>query len=118
MRYTLAYLLFGNSEAVLVDPGWDSDHGWAELTAGLARAGVELLNLIGIVVTHYHPDHLGMARRLQAATGAWLALGEDEIMPNRWSPDQATFIARDTAQHAEWGVPADRLCEVTFAPGS
>ena len=28
MRYTLAYLLVGEKEAALVDPGWDSDEGW------------------------------------------------------------------------------------------
>lgn len=118
MRYTLAYLLVGHGESVVVDPGWDSEQGWGELTAGLAVAGVELAALTGIVVTHYHPDHLGMAGRLQDATGAWLALGEAEIMPNRWAPDQASFIARDTAQYRSWGVPAERIAEVTFAPGS
>ena len=25
MRYTLSYLLLGDGDAVLVDPGWDSD---------------------------------------------------------------------------------------------
>ncbi|MGA7206887.1 MAG: hydroxyacylglutathione hydrolase, partial [Specibacter sp.] len=36
MRYTLAYLLKGDGEAALVDPGWDSDEGWDALVAGLA----------------------------------------------------------------------------------
>ncbi|WP_284984385.1 MBL fold metallo-hydrolase [Arthrobacter sp. efr-133-TYG-118] len=68
-RYTLSYLLVGDGDVVLIDPGWDSDAGLDHLTAGLRHAGLGL-NLTSIVVTHYHSDHLGMAARLRAASRA------------------------------------------------
>ena len=33
MRYTLSYLLLGDGDAVLIDPGWDSDAGLEHLAA-------------------------------------------------------------------------------------
>lgn len=114
MRYTLAYLLVGDGEAALVDPGWDSDEGWGVLTAGLAAAGVAPSDVTGIVVTHFHPDHLGMAARLREASGAWVALGEDEPMPTEWRANPEQFVEEDRAQFKAWGVPAEYLDEVSF----
>ncbi|MHA7306462.1 MBL fold metallo-hydrolase [Arthrobacter sp. TMN-49] len=114
MRYTLAYLLIGQGEAALVDPGWDSDQGWDILTAGLAVAGLSPVDITGIVVTHFHPDHLGMAGRLRAASGAWVALGEHEPVAAHWPSDPQQFVATDRAQFSAWGVPEEFLAEVTF----
>ena len=116
MRYTLSYLLVGDGEAALVDPGWDSDEGWDSLTAGLAAAGVAPPQITVIVVTHFHPDHLGMAARLRAASGAPVALGEHEPLPAQWRGDPARFVAEDREQFVAWGVPADFLDEVSFQP--
>lgn len=114
MRYTLAYLLVGDGEAALVDPGWDSDEGWEILQAGLAAAGLEPADITGIVVTHFHPDHLGMAARLRTASGAWVALGADEPLALEWRGDPQRFVAADRVQFAAWGVPAEFLNQVTF----
>lgn len=117
MRYTLAYLLAGDGEAALVDPGWDSDGGWEALKAGLAEAGVAPSDITGVVVTHYHPDHLGMAARLRATGKTWMMLGENEPLPSQWSQDMESFVAGDLAQFTAWGVPAGLLPEVTFRDG-
>jgi len=118
MRYTLAYLLLGDGEAALVDPGWDSDEGWAALTHGMAQAGVAPSDITGIVVTHFHPDHMGMAARLRAASGAWLGMGEHEHLPSHWSGDAEDFAGADKAQFTAWGVPEQFLDEVTFKAGT
>ncbi|MET4004076.1 glyoxylase-like metal-dependent hydrolase (beta-lactamase superfamily II) [Arthrobacter sp. UYCu511] len=114
MRYTLAYLLIGDGEAALVDPGWDSDVGWEMLKAGLAIAGLTPASITAIVVTHFHPDHLGMAARLREASGAWVALGADEPLPTHWRVDPTQFVEEDRAQFIAWGVPAQYLEEVSF----
>ncbi|MDJ0314332.1 MBL fold metallo-hydrolase [Arthrobacter sp. H35-D1] len=118
MRYTLAYLLVGEGETALVDPGWDSDEGWEALKAGLAAAGLTPSSITGIVVTHFHPDHLGMAGRLRAASGAWVALGEHEPQAVSWGSEPDAFVAADRTQFEAWGVPADFLDEVTFHNGT
>ncbi|GAA2688692.1 MBL fold metallo-hydrolase [Actinoplanes palleronii] len=73
LRYTLSYLIAGDDGLVVVDPGWDSDEGWAALQAGLVAAGAKQEDVLGVVVTHVHSDHHGLSARLQSA-GTWVAM--------------------------------------------
>lgn len=114
MRYTLSYLLVGDGGAVVIDPGWNSQTGWQHLTAGLGAAGVGLADITGIVVTHFHPDHLGMAGTLAKESGAWVALGEDETIPVMSPASATTKVAEDRSNLLAWGVPEARLEEFFF----
>lgn len=67
--YTLCYVLLDeNGEAHLVDPGYGTNENEALLRAGLATLGSPVIR--SVIVTHLHPDHLGMADRIRATTGA------------------------------------------------
>jgi glyoxylase-like metal-dependent hydrolase (beta-lactamase superfamily II) len=85
LRYTLCYLLLADSGAVVVDPGWETDRGWADLQHGLAAAGLPADRVTGIVVTHVHPDHHGLSQRLSEESGAWIAMHTAELsfLPSR-----------------------------------
>ena len=50
----LAYLVGSRStrECLVVDPAWEVD-------ALLDRAGADGMRVVGALVTHYHPDHVG-----------------------------------------------------------
>ncbi|GAA1638220.1 MBL fold metallo-hydrolase [Actinoplanes couchii] len=74
LRYTLCYLIPGDDGLVVVDPGWDSEAGWTALLAGLTEAGATTADVIGVVLTHVHPDHHGLTARLRGASGAWVAM--------------------------------------------
>ena len=114
MRYTLSYLLLGDGEAVLIDAGWDSDAGMDHLVESLRQAGLGLTDLTGIVVTHSHPDHLGMAARLREASGAWVALGDLEVGRIAAEEDPDLFLHTHRQELGMWGVPVDRLAEVAM----
>lgn len=114
MRYTLSYLLVGGGGAVVIDPGWNSQTGWQHLTAGLGTAGVSVSDITGIVVTHFHPDHLGLAGTLAKESGAWVALGEDETIPVM----STASAAGDRTNLLTWGVPEARLEEFFFGTGA
>jgi glyoxylase-like metal-dependent hydrolase (beta-lactamase superfamily II) len=85
LRYTLSYLLLADSGAVVVDPGWETDRGWADLQRGFEAAGLPADRVTGIVVTHVHPDHHGLSRRLSEVSGAWIAMHPAEVqcLPSR-----------------------------------
>lgn len=85
LRYTLTYLLPGDSGVVIVDPGWNDEETWTALSAGLATAGYRVDDVIGMVATHVHPDHHGLSLRLREETGAWVAMhpAEAENLPQR-----------------------------------
>lgn len=78
VRFTYAYLVVDAADAVVIDPGLDSPAGVEALARGAAVAGVDLGELTGILVTHHHPDHLGMAARLRRRSGARVAVHEAE----------------------------------------
>jgi glyoxylase-like metal-dependent hydrolase (beta-lactamase superfamily II) len=104
MRYTLCYAFVGEGEVLVIDPGWASLEGWSALAAGLHQAGAGPETVTGIVVTHHHPDHLGLAQRLIDASAAWLAAGDGEqphLVP------QGLEAARRKLRG--WGVPNDLL---------
>jgi glyoxylase-like metal-dependent hydrolase (beta-lactamase superfamily II) len=116
LRYTLSYLLLGDVGLVVVDPGWDSDAGWAALLDGMSAAGASAADVLGIVVTHIHPDHHGMSRRLMAATGCWLAMHPDErdTLPVHLWPG-GRFPEEDRAWLMRAGVSPDGMA--AFDPG-
>ncbi|WP_268761174.1 MBL fold metallo-hydrolase, partial [Frankia sp. AvcI1] len=58
----------------LIDAGWDSDDAFAALAAGLDTVGTSVAEVQGVVVTHAHLDHFGMAGRIREASGAWVSL--------------------------------------------
>ena len=129
LRYTLSYLIPADDGIVVVDPGWDTDDGWAALTAGLAAAGAAFADVTGIVATHVHADHHGMSARLRDRTGAWVGMhpAERDSLPQRTGllrradmrATQARWLRAAGAAEADvaelCGVPADD-CEVHHLP--
>jgi len=96
LRYTLSYAFVDDRGVVIVDPGWDTAEGRAALTVGLASAGAGLRDVIGVVVTHIHPDHHGLSAWLQDAAGAWVAMHPQEAatLPARLWQESADFDDR------------------------
>lgn len=49
----------------LVDPGPGSEEAWAALLDGLEARGLAPSDIERVLVTHPHPDHFGLAKRLR-----------------------------------------------------
>ncbi|MCB1297764.1 MAG: MBL fold metallo-hydrolase [Microthrixaceae bacterium] len=108
--YSFVYL-FRDAQGGLhvVDAGWDSDENWQRFVDAVASIGGEVSDLRTIVVTHMHPDHIGMAERLRAATGAPLVMHREE----EHALDGTNWAREALAVHLDgWGVPDDRLPEL------
>lgn len=74
LRYVLVYVFATAAGPYLVDAGWDTDEAYAALAAGLASIGTRVEDVRGVLVTHVHPDHYGLAGRVREASGARVAL--------------------------------------------
>ncbi|MFI0961306.1 MBL fold metallo-hydrolase [Streptomyces sp. NPDC021080] len=68
------YVLETDAGPYLIDGGWDTEEAWQVLTSGLARIGTRVEDVQGILVSHSHMDHYGMAPRIREASGAWVSL--------------------------------------------
>jgi glyoxylase-like metal-dependent hydrolase (beta-lactamase superfamily II) len=74
LRYVSSYVFASGGGLVLLDCGWDADEAWEALVAGLSSIGGGPGDVHGVLVSHMHYDHCGLAGRLRAASGAWIAM--------------------------------------------
>ena len=72
--WTQAYVLESSAGPYLVDTGWNAPEAWDGLLAGLVEAGTTVGEIQGVLITHHHPDHLGLAGRVREASGCWVGM--------------------------------------------
>lgn len=116
LRYVLVYAFETDKGPYLVDAGWNTDEAFCALNAGLALTGSTINDVQGILVTHIHPDHYGLAGRVREVSGAWIGLhpADAELVHDRYVEPSALFEKiGDTLRRA--GVPKD---EIEFLHGS
>ncbi|MEV6038601.1 MBL fold metallo-hydrolase [Nonomuraea sp. NPDC052116] len=89
LGYTLVYALESPKGPVLVDAGWNHPDAWDALSGGLAAVGIDVSSVSGVVVTHFHPDHAGLAGQVKDVSGAWIAMHEDDAALVRLMHDYA-----------------------------
>ena len=80
LRFISVYLIEGDDGWTVVDTGFDYPETYEVWEKAARTLGIDLVRDIGrIIVTHFHPDHLGAARWLQERSGAPVMMLEDEI---------------------------------------
>lgn len=113
LRYVISYVFVGQGRAVVVDPGWPTEESWQALVEGLSRAGVGPEQVDGVLLTHGHHDHRGLAGRIRAASGAWIAVHPEEARYLQDDPqDDPEFAHRREEWMREAGAPAEAIAEV------
>jgi len=98
LRYVSVYALgLSDGGLGLIDTGWESDESWAALTEGLAALGGSVEDVRAILVTHMHFDHIGLAERIRAASGAWIGLhpADAERVTSPWQRDAAVAVSTE-----------------------
>lgn len=100
----------------VVDPGPDSEEAWSSLLDGLDAAGLAPEDIEQVVVTHPHPDHFGLARRLRERGARVLASPEAadimEEFAERLHYEQSYF----TDFFQQCGLSAEAAKTVTNLP--
>jgi glyoxylase-like metal-dependent hydrolase (beta-lactamase superfamily II) len=117
LRYVLVYVFeLADGGVALVDAGWDTDEAWEALTDGLTTLGASVVDVRGVVVTHIHPDHYGLAGRVRDASGAWVGLhpADASLLRERYV-DVDGLIASMRRLLALSGVPAATLPDLSEA---
>jgi glyoxylase-like metal-dependent hydrolase (beta-lactamase superfamily II) len=70
--------LFDTTETVLVDTGDWMETTREQLESHLAERGLAFEDIDRIILTHWHPDHTGLAGEIQAAGGATVHVHADD----------------------------------------
>ncbi len=93
--FVSVYLVEGDDGWTIVDTGFDYPEGREAWETVARQIGLDLdRDVARIVVTHFHPDHIGLSRWLQERSGAPVYMLEEEIGRSRevWGdPDHSSF---------------------------
>jgi glyoxylase-like metal-dependent hydrolase (beta-lactamase superfamily II) len=110
LRYVLVYAFETDGGIYLVDAGWNTDDAFDTLAAGVTTIGASLADVRGVMVTHIHPDHYGLAGRVRELSGAWVALhpADAALIPDRYEHVEA-LLARVGDVLTQWGAPPDEV---------
>ncbi|MDQ1395176.1 MAG: hypothetical protein QOG64_435, partial [Acidimicrobiaceae bacterium] len=110
LRYVFVYAFETEKGPYIVDAGWNTDDAYAALDAGLGHAGFGMADVQGVMVTHIHPDHYGLAGRVREASGAWVALhhADAELIRDRYD-EPTELLTRVGTMLRRFGAPADEL---------
>lgn len=93
LKFIASYLVEGSDGWTVIDPGFDYPPAREVWEARAAEVGLNLdRNLTRIIVTHLHPDHIGLARWLEERSGApvWMLEGEIGNARHVWDPDRGS----------------------------
>jgi glyoxylase-like metal-dependent hydrolase (beta-lactamase superfamily II) len=117
LRYVLVYAFEHDQGIHIVDAGWNTDEAWQALSDGIALAGYSITDIKGVLVTHIHPDHYGLAGRVRQASGAWVGLHPDDaaLIPGRYGVDMNDVVAQMRDLLVRHGVPAGEIDGLTTA---
>lgn len=99
---TLCYLVKQRNGWLMIDAGLNHRTCFDSLCRQLAELEIPLQDIRWLVVTHYHPDHFGLAGRITAASGAALVMHQRDWSmvqmavgaANNWSEDELAGWAR------------------------
>src|SRR5947208_17043136 len=70
LRYVFVYVFETEQGPYIVDTGWNTDDAFQALSTGLRQVGSSVGQVAGVLVTHVHSDHYGLAGRVREDAGA------------------------------------------------
>jgi glyoxylase-like metal-dependent hydrolase (beta-lactamase superfamily II) len=110
LRYVFVHVFETDRGPYLIDAGWDAEDSFRALRDGLIRIGSSISDVRGVLVTHIHPDHYGLAGRIREHSGAWIALhpADAQLISSRYQRPQELLVQVERVLKVA-GAPADEL---------
>lgn len=108
------YLIRQYDGYLLIDAGYRTDACFRALETGLSAAGVRIEEIRTVVVTHVHPDHVGLAASIQKHSGAeiWMHPLEQQQLRLFGDAEQSTSWRLNALTRA--GVPGKLIREMDY----
>ena len=102
-----AYVIEGGTGLTLIDCGVDWEPGRRALATGFSDLGFKAKDVDTLIVSHLHPDHVGMAPRLVEETGCRLVMHETATARVSRYNDTEGLVERTRLLASLHGVPEE-----------
>ena len=111
LRTVNMHALIGKDGWVLVDAGMGTPDARAAFKTGLERAELSIDTLRAIVLTHHHPDHIGLSGELHEQTGAAVYMHpiDEADLHLAWSGKMPQRFGRVSHFFMQHGMPPTEL---------
>jgi glyoxylase-like metal-dependent hydrolase (beta-lactamase superfamily II) len=97
---------------LLIDCGMDTDACFQALARGMEAAGAGWSDISEILLTHVHPDHMGLAPRLLELTGARLSMHAHDAAYLQTLIQTERYLAWADGVMREAGVPEEIIAKI------
>src|SRR5579885_1336555 len=101
------YLVQLENGFMLIDCGLDTAESVAAVQQGLAAARVTWTDIRLLLLTHMHPDHIGLTNRVRERSGATVLMHEAEAEHLDSLEDENQRLPYLHAAYTRGGVPAE-----------
>ena len=80
LKQVNVYLVAGPEGLLLIDTGYGTEEALESLETQLAGIGYTSSDVAAVVLTHAHPDHVGLARAIADRSGATVSLHREDFL--------------------------------------
>ena len=101
------YLVRVDDGHLLIDCGMDTPQSFAALEGAIHEIGITWSDIRTIVLTHMHPDHIGLSHRVRTLSGAPVLMHETEAQHLGSLEDEGRRLPYLHAAYTRGGVPAE-----------
>ena len=115
LRSVTSYTIETSAGLVLVDAGYRHHTCWSALVAGLESVGQRVEDVACVLLTHNHPDHVGLADRVRQASGAEVVMHRRDDFATQHA-ERGRFLDQLAAALADTGAPQD-VVDQMYAAG-
>ncbi len=113
LEYTNSYLVQGDGECLLIDPGMNNDAAFDALQRELTEIGVAFEDITQILATHSHGDHYGLCDRVKQLSQAKVLLHQ---MDRELIQSMQTSSKERWQRSEQWlrlnGVPSREITKI------
>ena len=101
------YLVKGPDGYLLIDCGLDTPQSFDALNTAMGEAGVDWSAIRTLVLTHMHPDHIGLTNRVRELSGATVVMHETEAEHLDSLEDEGRRLPYLHSTYTRGGVPLE-----------
>lgn len=111
LRSVMVYTIETSAGLVLIDAGYRHPSCWDGLLDGLSAVRQRVEDVVAVLLTHNHPDHVGLADQVRQASGARIVMHRRDDFASQHL-ERGPFLAQLATALSQTGAPENVAMEM------